>query len=147
MYRRAPSRFTPVELGSGDLYFWVAAARSGLFLSAAGIVLGGVWAIDGLGRFWGWDAKEIAALGVLVWEGLMLLVLSRRTARLLPGMVAAMVGNVVVLLAWFGVALVFPKEHMYGYTEGPIILLALVVASQLAIGALSLVPAGRLGGG
>ena len=119
----------------------------GLFLTSAGIILGGVWASDHLGRFWGWDAKEIGGLCVLIWEGLMLLVLSRRTARLLPGMVAAMVGNVVVLLAWFGVPLVFPKEHNYDYTQGPIILLALVVASQLAIGALSLVPAGRLSRG
>jgi cytochrome c assembly protein len=118
----------------------------GLFLTAAGIVLGGVWASDHLGRFWGWDAKEIGGLCVLVWEGLMLLVLSRRAANLLPGMVVAMVGNVVVLLAWFGVALVFPKGHN-GYAEGPIMVLALVVACHLAIGALSLVPAGRLGGG
>jgi ABC-type transport system involved in cytochrome c biogenesis permease subunit len=119
----------------------------GLFLTAAGIVLGGVWASDHLGRFWGWDAKEIGALCVLGWEGLMLLLLSRRTANLLPGMVAAMVGNVVVLLAWFGVALVFSNGRNYGYTEGPIVLLVLVVVSQFAIGALSFMPAGRLGRG
>ena len=119
----------------------------GLFLTAAAIVLGGVWAIDGLGRFWGWDAKEIAGLCVLAWEGLMLLVLSRRTANLLPGMVAALVGNIVVLLAWFGVPLMFPNGHNHGSMAGPILLLALVAASQLAMGALSLVPAGRLGRG
>ena len=54
--------------------------------------------------------KLIGGLCVLVWEGLMLLVLSRRTANLLPGMVAALVGNIVVLLAWFGVALDGPRR-------------------------------------
>ena len=81
---------------------------------------------------------------MLAWEGLMLLVLSRRTANLLPSMVTALVGNIVVLLAWFGVALLFPNGQDHGSMAGPILLLTLV-ASQLAMGALSLVPAGRLG--
>jgi monofunctional chorismate mutase len=69
------------------------------------------------------------------------------TDVLLPGMVAAVVGNIVVLLAWFGVALVFPTGPNHDYSLGPILLLALGVASQLTLGALSLVPAGQLGGG
>src|SRR5439155_21448742 len=91
----------------------------GLFLTAAGIVLGSVWAIDGLGRFWGWDAKEIAGLCVLAWEGLMLLVLSRRTANLLPGMVAALVGYIVVLVAWVGVARMFSTGVVPGSCTVP----------------------------
>ena len=119
----------------------------GLLLTAVGIILGGVWAVDHLGRFWGWHEKEIAALGVLTWEGLMLLVLSRRTANPLPGMLMALVGNVVVLLAWFGVALVFSNGRKYGYAEGLIVLLVLMLVVQFAIGALSFVPAGRLSRG
>ena len=52
-----------------------------------------------------------------------------------------------MLLAWFGGALMFPNGHNHGSMAWPILLLALVVASQLAMGALSLVPAGRLGRG
>jgi hypothetical protein len=69
------------------------------------------------------------------------------TANLLPGMVAAPVGNIVVLLAWFGVALMFPNGHNHVSIAVPILLLALVVASQLGMAALSLAPAGRLGRG
>jgi ABC-type transport system involved in cytochrome c biogenesis permease subunit len=29
-----------------------------------GVVLGGWWAADNLGRFWGWDPKEIGGLSV-----------------------------------------------------------------------------------
>ena len=119
----------------------------GILLTAVGILLGGVWAVDHLGRFWGWDARESAALGVLAWEGLMLLVLSRRTANPLPGMLMALVGNVVVLLAWVGVALVFSNGRNDGYAEGSIVLLVLMLVVQFAIGALSFVPAGRLSRG
>jgi hypothetical protein len=139
------------ELKSGQARFVLHRAwliiGGGMLLTAAGIVLGGIWAADHLGRFWGWDAKEIAALGVLVWEGLMLLVLSRRTANPLPSMLVALVGNVVVLVAWFGVALVFSDGRYYGYREGLIVLLVLVLVSHFAIGALSFVPAGRLSRG
>src|SRR6516165_3921424 len=119
----------------------------GLLLTAVGILLGGVWAVDHLGRFWGWDAKESAALGVLAWEGFMLLVLSRHTANPLPSMLAALVGNVVVLLAWFGVALVFSNGQSYGYTDASIVLLVLMLVIHFAIAALSFVPAGRLSRG
>jgi cytochrome c-type biogenesis protein CcsB len=34
----------------------------GLFLLTAGTILGGVWAADSWGRFWGWDPKETWAL-------------------------------------------------------------------------------------
>ena len=38
-----------------------------LFLSLIGTVLGGIWANDSWGRFWGWDPKENGALLIVLW--------------------------------------------------------------------------------
>jgi len=39
-----------------------------LFFSLVGTVLGGVWANDSWGRFWGWDPKENGALIIVLWN-------------------------------------------------------------------------------
>jgi hypothetical protein len=86
---------------------WLAAA--GLVLTAGGVVLGGWWAADNMGRFWGWDLKESGGLSVLVWNSflqLCLWLLRRRQADLALGMV----GPVVVSLAWFGPGLVAGQD-------------------------------------
>ena len=38
------------------------ALQFGVVLLAAGTILGGVWADESWGRFWGWDPKETWAL-------------------------------------------------------------------------------------
>jgi hypothetical protein len=112
---------------------------TGLVLTAVGVVLGGWWAADNLGRFWGWDAKEIGGLSVLVWNVVLLLWLRYRPAATLVGMVLAGVGNVIVSLSWFGPALL-GNRHSYGF--GPSLLGFVVV--QLLLLLLALVPAGWL---
>src|SRR5690606_947943 len=37
-----------------------------------GTVLGGLWADDSWGRFWGWDPKENGALIIVLWNALVL---------------------------------------------------------------------------
>ena len=39
-----------------------------LFFSFVGTVLGGLWADDSWGRFWGWDPKENGALVIVIWS-------------------------------------------------------------------------------
>ena len=41
-----------------------------LFFSFIGTVLGGLWADDSWGRFWGWDPKENGALMIVLWNAL-----------------------------------------------------------------------------
>ncbi|MEC7907843.1 MAG: cytochrome c biogenesis protein CcsA, partial [Verrucomicrobiota bacterium] len=43
-----------------------------LLLSFVGTVLGGLWADDSWGRFWGWDPKENGALLIVTWGAIML---------------------------------------------------------------------------
>ena len=43
-----------------------------IFFSFIGTVLGGLWADDSWGRFWGWDPKENGALIIVLWNALIL---------------------------------------------------------------------------
>ena len=43
-----------------------------LFFSLVGTVLGGIWADQSWGRFWGWDAKENGALLIVIWNAILL---------------------------------------------------------------------------
>jgi len=130
---------TEARQGEGFRAAASALAAAALVLNAVGVVLGGWWAADNLGRFWGWDAKEIGGLSVVVWNAVLLLWLRFRPAAFLVGMVLAGVGNVVVGLSWFVPALL-DNRHSYGF--GPPLLGFVIV--QLVLLLLALVPAGWL---
>ncbi|MDD9912404.1 MAG: cytochrome c biogenesis protein CcsA [Alphaproteobacteria bacterium] len=88
-----------------------------LFLTLLGTILGGIWADQSWGRFWGWDPKENGALFIVLW--LLWLLHGRLTGLINPlafsvGMVLT---NIVVALAWFGVNLLGVGLHSYGFTE------------------------------
>src|SRR5262249_28115754 len=72
-------------------------------LSFTGTVLGGIWADQSWGRFWGWDPKENGALIIVLWNAL---ILHARWGGMVQqrGMAAlAVVGNIVTTWSWFGV--------------------------------------------
>ena len=109
-----------------------------IFFSFVGTVLGGLWADDSWGRFWGWDPKENGALMIVAWNALVLharwggLVRDRGLAML------AVWGNAVVAWSYFGVNELGVGLHSYGFTEGMAMWLAVFVLAQLAIIALAL---------
>lgn len=88
-----------------------------LFFSVLGTILGGIWADQSWGRFWGWDPKENGALLIVLW--LVWLIHGRISGKIGElGFVAGMVcANVVVALAWFGVNLLSVGLHSYGFTQ------------------------------
>jgi ABC-type transport system involved in cytochrome c biogenesis permease subunit len=89
-----------------------------LLFSIFGTIMGGVWANDSWGRFWGWDPKENGALLICIWQ---LLVLHARMGGYIKdrGMaVMAIVGGVVVSVSWWGVNLLNVGLHSYGFTSG-----------------------------
>ncbi len=114
-----------------------------MFFSFVGTVLGGLWADDSWGRFWGWDPKENGALMIVLWNALVLharwgaMVSERGLAAL------AVVGNIVTAWSWFGVNELGVGLHSYGFTEGVLMTLGLFIASQLGIIALALLPKDR----
>ena len=97
----------------------------GLLFSVVGTVLGGIWANESWGRFWGWDPKENGALTIVLWE---LIVLHARMGGYLRDFGVAMAsvfGTAVVASSWWGVNLLGVGLHSYGFTSG--ILWALLV--------------------
>lgn len=89
-----------------------------LFLSLIGTVLGGIWANDSWGRFWGWDPKENGALMIVLWT---LFILHGRAAGLLREWgvnIAAAFGGIVVTFSWFHVNMLGTGLHSYGFTDG-----------------------------
>lgn len=102
-----------------------------LFFTALGTILGGIWADQSWGRFWGWDPKENGALLIVLW--LVFLLHGRLAGKLGdPGFAAGMVGtNIVVALAWFGVNLLSVGLHSYGFTENAAFNLGLFCAVEL----------------
>jgi ABC-type transport system involved in cytochrome c biogenesis permease subunit len=112
-------------------------------LSFTGTVLGGIWADQSWGRFWGWDPKENGALIIVIWNALILharwagLVKQRGTA------VLAVFGNIVTLWSWFGVNMLGVGLHSYGFMAFNAVLLATFIPFHLAVIALGLVPVQR----
>jgi cytochrome c-type biogenesis protein CcsB len=90
----------------------------GLCFTFLGTMLGGIWADQSWGRFWGWDPKENGALLIILWTAI---TLHARLAGYIKDFgvaVFAIIGTMVVMLSWFGVNLLGVGLHSYGFTEG-----------------------------
>ena len=111
-----------------------------LLFSFVGTILGGIWADQSWGRFWGWDPKENGALMIVLWNALILHARWARVAR--PGgiMVLALGGNIITAWSWFGTNLLGVGLHSYGFTSSGAMWLGLFVVSQLGIMLLGLLP-------
>jgi ABC-type transport system involved in cytochrome c biogenesis permease subunit len=90
----------------------------GTLASFVGTVLGGIWADQSWGRFWGWDPKENGALLIVIWNALILharwagLIKSRGVATLV------VLGNIIVVWSWFATNELGIGLHAYGASEG-----------------------------
>ena len=109
--------------------------------SFVGTVLGGIWADQSWGRFWGWDPKENGALIIVLWNALILHLRWGGIIRERGLINCAIFGNIVTAWSWFGVNMLGIGLHSYGFTEAAFKWLVLFVVSQLAFIALGLLPA------
>lgn len=86
----------------------------GLFMVSIGTYLGGVWANESWGRYWGWDAKETWALvTILVYSFILHM-------RFIPGLkslyafnFASLFGFATVIMTYFGVNYYLSGLHSY----------------------------------
>ncbi len=86
----------------------------GIFLYTIGNFLGGVWANESWGRYWGWDSKETwAAVSILIYATVLHL-------RFIPAFKSAFAYNVAsvwaystVLMTYFGVNYYLSGLHSY----------------------------------
>ena len=104
-----------------------------LFFSFVGTVLGGLWADDSWGRFWGWDPKENGALIIVLWNALVLHARWDGMIRERGLAVLAIVGNIVTSWSWFGVNELGVGLHSYGFTSGVLFWLSMFAGSQVAL--------------
>ena len=89
-----------------------------LLFSVVGTILGGIWANESWGRFWGWDPKENGALLICLSQ---LAILHARMGGFLKPFgvaMAAIVAGCVVAFSWWGVNLLGVGLHSYGFTGG-----------------------------
>jgi ABC-type transport system involved in cytochrome c biogenesis permease subunit len=108
--------------------------------SFVGTVLGGIWADQSWGRFWGWDPKENGALIIVLWNALILHLRWGGMIRERGLVNCAIFGNIVTSWSWFGVNMLGIGLHSYGFTDAAFKWLVLFVVSQLAFIALGLLP-------
>jgi ABC-type transport system involved in cytochrome c biogenesis permease subunit len=108
--------------------------------SFVGTILGGIWADQSWGRFWGWDPKENGALIIVLWNALILHLRWGGMIRERGLVNCAIFGNVVTSWSWFGVNMLGIGLHSYGFTDAAFKWLSLFVASQLALIGLGLLP-------
>ena len=89
----------------------------GLFFTMFGTILGGIWADQSWGRFWGWDPKENGALLIVMWLLMMIHLRLSGLVRKIGYAYGVSLVNIIVALAWFGVNLLNVGLHSYGFTD------------------------------
>jgi hypothetical protein len=112
-----------------------------LFFTIVGVFLGIVWAKIEWGRYWAWDSKECGGLSVVIWLSCYLIAHRFFKNRARGVLAISMLGNIVVILAWFGPQA--GRLHQYGMPNTSI-LLTIAILVNLAFFAIGFVPAGRL---
>ncbi len=90
-------------------------ATVGLYFLTIGTFLGGVWANESWGRYWGWDPKETWSLITIVIYSFIV------HMRLIPSLkgiynynIASIIGFASVLMTYFGVNYYLSGLHSYG---------------------------------
>jgi ABC-type transport system involved in cytochrome c biogenesis permease subunit len=108
--------------------------------SFVGTILGGIWADQSWGRFWGWDPKENGALLIVIWNSVLLHVRWAGMVKTRGLACLAIFGNVVTAWSWFGVNMLGVGLHSYGFMDAAFWWLVAFVVSQLAIILVAAVP-------
>ncbi len=108
--------------------------------SLVGTILGGIWADQSWGRFWGWDPKENGALMIVIWNALLLHARWGGLARQRGIAALAVGGNIITAWSWFGVNMLGVGLHSYGFMDSAFWWLIAFATSQLVFIAIAAVP-------
>ncbi len=106
----------------------------GTVLLIAGTLLGGVWAMQSWGRFWGWDPKECwAFISVFFY---LVLIHGHYLRRISPTNLAlgASLGFIGITFNWYGVNYILGKGlHSYGFAKGGSFFYILAISCDLLL--------------
>ena len=103
----------------------------GVLFSLVGTILGGIWADQSWGRFWGWDPKENGALMIVVMGAIYLHARWGGLCKERGLMSLAICGNIITAWSWFGTNLLSVGLHSYGFTDSGFLWLMAFCLSQL----------------
>jgi ABC-type transport system involved in cytochrome c biogenesis permease subunit len=107
----------------------------GLFMLTVGTFLGGVWANESWGRYWGWDSKETWALvSILVYSAILHLRNIPKANNLLVLNTLSVLSFSTVIMTFFGVNYYLSGMHSYGQGTPPPIPGGVYIAIILIIG-------------
>lgn len=112
----------------------------GVILVGIGTILGGVWASESWGRFWGWDPKETWAL--ITFLGYLIVIHLRYKRRLgnFALAISSIVGFLLVLMTWYGVNFVLGRGlHSYGSGAGGMFWITIYLVFEASFVALILI--------
>ncbi len=124
---------TDLQLGKALANMTYAVICFAMFFSFIGTVLGGIWADQSWGRFWGWDPKENGALLIVIWCAIILHARWGGIARDRGLMNLAIFGNIITAFSWFGTNMLGIGLHSYGFMDAAFNWLMIFVLSQLAV--------------
>jgi ABC-type transport system involved in cytochrome c biogenesis permease subunit len=108
--------------------------------SFVGTILGGIWADQSWGRFWGWDPKENGALIIVIWNAVILHARWGGMIKQRGLMCLAVGGNIATAWSWFGTNMLGVGLHSYGFTDAAFVALTAFAISQVVIIALANLP-------
>ncbi|MFT3753824.1 MAG: cytochrome c biogenesis protein CcsA [Paludibacter sp.] len=92
----------------------------GLFMLTVGTFLGGIWANESWGRYWGWDSKETWALvSVLVYSVILHLRNIPKANNPLLFNTVSLLSFSTVMMTYFGVNYYLSGMHSYGQGTPP----------------------------
>ncbi|MGE3727843.1 MAG: cytochrome c biogenesis protein [Candidatus Sericytochromatia bacterium] len=128
-----------------DLYTKISAMIYGTvafatLFSFVGTVLGGIWADQSWGRFWGWDPKENGAVMIVLWNAIILHARWGGLAKKRGIALLAIGGNIITAWSWFGVNMLGVGLHSYGFTDKAFMGLAGFVGLNLIVIWLGTIP-------
>ncbi|QOV88710.1 cytochrome c biogenesis protein [Humisphaera borealis] len=107
-----------------------------MFASFVGTILGGIWADQSWGRFWGWDPKENGAILIVLWNAVILHARWGGIVKERGFMVLCVVGIIITGWSWFGTNLMGIGLHAYGFIDGGVLalLLSWAVSGLIIVG-------------
>jgi len=112
----------------------------GLFMLSVGTYLGGIWANESWGRYWGWDAKETWALvTILVYAFILHMRLIPKLTGIFAYNIATIFGLASVIMTYYGVNYYLSGLHSYA-TGDPVpvpswvymVVVSIIIISMLA---------------
>jgi ABC-type transport system involved in cytochrome c biogenesis permease subunit len=108
--------------------------------SFVGTILGGIWADQSWGRFWGWDPKENGAMLIVIWCAVVLHARWGGMVRERGLMALVIFGNIITSFSWFGVNMLGVGLHSYGFMDKAFKYLVAFDISQVVLIGMALIP-------